>query len=174
MVEIGLGGISGRQVLTQVWLAYLALAFLTGTVRAAITHGIALSALGAGIMGALGNVGSVLVTAVSLYLVAQFVRPSIKFLPLTHGLAFVSLVGGILFLALVPVMLLLVLVGGIEFAVVVAVASFVVALILLMLFVIGVFDVGCIGGVFLGLIAALITSAVGAALSAAFHRLTGA
>jgi hypothetical protein len=167
--EVGLGGISGRGILVQIALALLLLAFASATAEHALGGGSAVASIGTGIAGMLAAVVSLLALSVSLWLMAQFVRPGARFRDLLSGLGFLNVVASLLRLAVQGLVGIVLLLGGTgvlpEAATggatsIIGLAHFVVSLILVTYFLMGVFDLGCVTSLVLGLIAVVLAVAV--------------
>jgi hypothetical protein len=176
LADVGTGGISGRSILIQVGVAFVGLAGVNSAIGALLNEQAEFSPLAAGLLTLVAAPVSLLTMSLALYFLAQLVRPSATFGGLLTGLAFLSVLTGLLELvvfAFVGTALLLGHIGVLpEFAVGAAgffagSCNFVLSLILLIYFLMGVFQMGCIGSFVLGIVAAVIASAVNLAIFAA-------
>ena len=182
MAEVGAGGITGGRWLAQLFGAYIGLDFLLAQVLSALSHGLSPSGVGAGLLLSIWQIVSLLAVVLGLYFVAQFVRSSTKFGELLTGVVLVRVMAYVALLGLAVVFAFALLLGAIgilpsgmasSFAVLMAIAHAGLMFFYFVFFLIGVFDMGCLGSVFLGLIASFIGSGIEAVLGAMIRAALG-
>jgi len=193
LTAVGAEGLEGRRVVWQLAAAFAIVTFVVSVVRvslvlgfsaearsgvapqAFLTPGFGLEALAGGLVGLVSAVAGLFVEAVAFWFVAGVTASKARFGALLTGLAFVQVMSAVvlLLLALAAGLSLLVGLSAATAVQVLAVGYFLVMVVYLVFYAVGVFDVGCIGSFVLALVAAVCASALQHAIPAALGALSG-
>jgi hypothetical protein len=159
--EIAIGGITDRRVLTQLAAAFVASAFVSSFARAIHDDGLSLASLGMGLAGVLAGIGSLLTLAFGLYFLAQLTGCAVRYRDLLSGAALLNIIGWVGNLGLLAVSGLVAVVLPGPLAVAAGAVCGLVYILLILIFMVhflmGVFDMGCVGSLLLGFLASLIS-----------------
>lgn len=183
LADVGAGGITDGRVLAQLAGVYVLLALGRSFLSALVQHGFALHAVGLGVVDTFAAVAGLLMAALGLYIVAQFTSTSPGFGAILSGVALVNVISTVLVIAAAvvaaPVLLLahigVLPAGAAEwFLFLLGIPLLVLNFIYGVHFLMGLFDFGCVGAVFLGFIASFVGLASGAWIAVVAAKLVGA
>ena len=175
--DIGAGGIAGGSLRLQIAAAFLAMTVVVSVVEGlgpirGEEFSLAFAALRIGV-----RITSLFTTVLAMWIVASVVSKGVSFMAILTGLSFVQVLGtivtvaglliGVALGAMVPSVVIAPVVAG------VMLTTLIIVFVYQLYFIMGVYDMGCIGAFVLNIVASLLASAILVYVSALLVRTFG-
>jgi hypothetical protein len=163
MAEVAAGGLSGPGMLAQLAIAYAVVTFVSGVLTTTLVMGFSWLYIAAAALGIFTGAISLVISAFALYFVAHLATKPPRFMDVLTGYTFVNIVAGVaLVVLLVPGLLVsaLGLASVEDLVALMGLGYMVLVLFYLVWYLVGLFDMGCIGSVVLGLVAVIVAGAL--------------
>ncbi len=176
IINVGVGGVSGRRMLIQLAVGFVLLSFLLNLAVSSAESGFSPSVLAAAVVGTINSGFSLFVVSFCMYFVAQVSKSSVDFPSILSGLAFLRVISlSILIVVGVAVAIPALFYPGAFWTVAGwgLVSYVLITFILQALYVMGVFEAGCLGSLMLSMVASLVAAAINAWLRGILIGLLG-
>lgn len=161
VAEIAAGGLKDAGLLSQLAVAYAAVALVSDLVLRSLIVGFSWAHFAPAALGVLTGAVSLLVSAFALYFVAHVAAKPPRFMDVLTGYAFVQVLAGTALVVLcVPAMAVLSLGLASEPTMILLALVLYLAVVLFYLswYIVGLFDMGCLGSGVLGLVAVIVAA----------------